>query len=154
MRIRHTLPLLFLVAGGLAFAQVKGDDPAAELKKFEGSWVMVSGKSDGKPVPSEQVAKNRIVWNSGDVVLDSPHQAKDPIKAKVTIVAASGATRAMNWTRANGPDAGKTMLAIYEFRGADEYVVVFAPAGKDRPRDFSAATGSGHFHHVWKRVMG
>jgi uncharacterized protein (TIGR03067 family) len=154
MRIRHTLPLLFLVAGGLAFAQVKGDDPAADLKKFEGSWVMVSGKTDGKPIPADQVAKSRITWRGADVVIETPHQAQDPIKAKATMVAANGATRAMNWTRANGPDAGKTMLAIYEFRGPDEYVVVFAPAGKERPKDFGAAAGSGHFHHVWKRVKG
>ena len=153
MRLRHTWPLLFLVTASFALAQAKGDDSAAELKKFEGSWVMVSGKSDGKPIPADLVAKNRIVWKSGDVVLDSPHQAKDPIKAKVTIVAGSS-PRAMNWTRANGPDAGKTMFAIYEFRGPDEYVVVFAPAGKDRPKDLSAAAGSGHSHHVWKRVKG
>ena len=105
-------------------------------------------------MPADQVAKNKIVWKGADVVPESPHQNTESIKAKVAIVAGNGATQAMNWTRANGPDADKTMFAIHEFRGADEYVVVFAPAGKERPGDFNAAAGSGHFHHVWKRVKG
>lgn len=153
MRIRHTWPMLFLVTASLALAQAKGDDSAAELKKFEGSWVMASGKKDGQPLPADQVGRSRITWKGAETVVETPHQAAEPIKAKVTIVAGSS-PRAMNWTRANGPDAGKTMFAIYEFRGPDEYVVVFAPAGKDRPKDLSAAAGSGHFHHVWKRVKG
>ena len=47
---------------------------------------------------------------------------------------------------------GRVMLAIYEFRGPDEYVVVFAPAGKDRPKELDAKKGSGHTMHVWKRA--
>jgi uncharacterized protein (TIGR03067 family) len=58
----------------------------------------------------------------------------------------------MDWTRSNGPDAGKTMLAIYEFINDDEYRICFAPAGKERPKEFSTKAGSGHFLHTWKRL--
>lgn len=46
------------------------------------------------------------------------------------------------------------MLAIYEFIGPDEYRVVFAPAGKRRPKNFDSKPGSQHHVHVRKRVKG
>jgi len=142
------LPLVFAFAGTLAFAQAV--DPAADLKKLQGTWVLVSGKVDGQPVAAEHVSKSRIVWKGKDVVVETPHQSKDPIKA-VAKLGAAGGVRTLDWTRANGPDAGKTMLAIYDFRGPDEYVVVFAPAGKDRPKELDSKPGSGTTMHVWKR---
>ena len=150
MHVRNLLPLLFAAVAGTAFAQAKVDDAAADLKKFEGTWVLVSGKKDGQALAGETVSRSRIVWKGKDVVVETPHQSKDPIKATATV--SGGATKSMDWTRANGPDAGKTMLAVYEFRGPDEYVVVFAPAGKDRPKELDAKAGSGHTMHVWKRV--
>ena len=150
MHVHNLLPLLFVAVAGTAFAQAKADDAAADLKKLEGTWVLVSGKKDGQALAGETVSKSRIVWKGKDVVVETPHQSKDPIKATATV--SGGATKSMDWTRANGPDAGKTMLAVYEFRGPDEYVVVFAPAGKDRPKELDAKAGSGHTMHVWKRV--
>ncbi len=152
MRTFRLFPLLFVITGGLAFGQGKADDPAADLKKLEGTWVLVSGKKDGQPVAADHVSKSRVVWKGGEAVVETPHQATEPIKAKVTLVAGGAGPKRMDWTRANGPDAGKVMLAIYEFRGPDEYVIVFAPAGKDRPKDLDAKSGSGHTMHVWKRV--
>jgi uncharacterized protein (TIGR03067 family) len=150
MYVRNLLPLLFAAVAGLAFAQGKSDDTAADLKKLEGTWVLVSGKKDGQAFPADSVSKSRIVWKGKDVVVETPHQHKDPIKATATV--SGGATKSMDWTRVNGPDAGKAMLAIYAFRGPDEYVVVFVPAGKERPKDLDAKAGSGHMMHVWKRV--
>ena len=144
-------PVLFAFSGGIAFAQAPAPDTTGDLKKFEGTWVMVSGKKDGQPVAADAVGKSKIVWKGSDVVIETPHQAKEAIKASAKVGAVGGA-RTMDWLRANGPDAGKTMLAIYEFRGNDEYVIVFAPAGKDRPKDLDAKAGSGHTMHVWKRV--
>jgi uncharacterized protein (TIGR03067 family) len=152
MRTGYLLPLLFVAASGLAAAQGKTDDAAGDLKKLEGTWVLVSGKQDGKPIAADSVGKSRIVWKGKDVIVETPHQAKEPIKATATL--AAGGRGTMDWLRANGPDAGKTMLAIYEFRGPDEYVVVFAPAGKGRPKDLDTKPGSGHTQHVWKRVKG
>ncbi|MEO8506008.1 MAG: TIGR03067 domain-containing protein [Betaproteobacteria bacterium] len=152
MRTGYLLPLLLLAASGLAVAQGRSDDAAGELKKREGTWVLVSGKKDGQPIAADSVGKSRIVWKGQDVVVETPHQAKEPIKTSATL--AAGGRGTMDWSRANGPDAGKTRLAIYQFRGPDEYVVVFAPAGKARPQDFDTKAGSGHTLHVWKRTKG
>ena len=88
MRIHHLLPLSFALACGLALAQAKPADPAADLKRLEGTWVMVSGKRDGEPVGADHVGKSRIVWKGADTVVETPHQAKEPIKAKATLAAA------------------------------------------------------------------
>ena len=152
MRTHRLLPLLFALASGLALGQAKADDPAADLKQFEGTWVLVSGKRDGQPVAADHVSKSRIVWKGEDVVVETPHQAQAPMKAKSKLATGGPGPKRMDFTRASGPDAGKVMLAIYEFRGPDEYVVVFAPAGKDRPKELDAKAGSSHTLHVWKRV--
>lgn len=152
MHILRLVPLAFALACGLAFAQARPADPAADLKSLEGTWVMVSGKRDGEPVGADHVGKSRIVWKGADTVVETPHQAKEPIKAKVTLAAPASGPKTIDWTRANGPDAGRVMLALFEFRGPDEYVVVFAPAGKGRPGELDAKKGSGHTMHVWKRV--
>jgi uncharacterized protein (TIGR03067 family) len=142
MRIARLVPLLFAFAVSTVFAQ-----GADELKEFEGTWVLVSAKRDGQPVAADQVAKGKITWKGKEVVTDTPHQHKEPIKATATIPA----PKSMDFTRANGPDAGKVILALYEFRGPDEYVIVFAPAGKDRPKELDSKAGSGTTMHVWKR---
>lgn len=143
-------PLVIAFTAGIALAQAPAPDTAGDLKRLEGTWVMVSGKRDGQPVAADAVGKSKIVWKGSEVVIETPHQAREAIKASAK-VGATGGARTMDWLRANGPDAGKTMLAIYEFKGPDEYVVVFAPAGKERPKDLDAKAGTGNTMHVWKR---
>jgi uncharacterized protein (TIGR03067 family) len=151
MRFCHGLPLsLLLVAVPVALAQAPKSSAADDLAKFEGNWVLVSGKKDGQSIAADSVSKSKIAWKGKDIVIESPHQAKEPIKAAVTL--GNGSPRAMEWVRVGGPDAGKTMRAVYEFRGPDEYVVVFAPAERERPKELDAKAGSGHTLHVWRRV--
>lgn len=151
MRKLSLVALLFVALASFVRGDAKDDAVAQELKKFEGIWVMVSGEKEGQPLPAEHVKKSKIVWKGGSVAVDTPHQAKDTIKAKST-VDPTKKPKEMEWTRENGPDAGKKMLAIYEFTGPDSYRVVFAPAGKDRPTEFATKPGSGHMMHVWQRA--
>jgi uncharacterized protein (TIGR03067 family) len=147
MRMR----LLLVVAAGLLVAADTKDDAAKkELQKFKGTWVMVSGEVDGKPVPDEHVKKSKITWDGDKVTLFTPHQSDKPIEAKTT-VDPSKSPKEMDWTRSVGPNAQVTMHAIYEFDGEDKYKICFDPSGKERPREFATKTGTGHMLHVWKR---
>ena len=154
MRFRFLVLMVLLAASGSSLAAGKDDAAAADLKQFAGTWVMVSGKRDGQALASDHVAKSRITWKGNEVAVDTPHQSKETIKAMVATLDPTKKPKEMDWTRAKGPDAGKKMLAIYEFAGPDEYRVVFAPAGKARPKDFDSKPGSHHHVHVWKRVKG
>jgi uncharacterized protein (TIGR03067 family) len=129
----------------------RDDESAKELKKLEGVWIMVSGEKEGEKLPDEMVKKNKIVWKGKKVEVTSPHQSDELIKATIK-VDASKTPHEMEWVRDNGPDAGKTMYAIYEWIDGDHYRVCFAKAGKEKPKEFSTKAGSGHMMHVWKRV--
>jgi uncharacterized protein (TIGR03067 family) len=149
-----SMHLSLVVAASLSLigpALLPDDDLAKEVSKFQGTWVMASGEKDGAKIDDELVKKNKIVWKGKKVELESPHQSKETIKA-TTVVDVTKNPKQMDWVRENGPDAGKTMYAIYEWIDPDLYRICFASAGKDRPKGFATKPGSGRFLHVWKRV--
>lgn len=146
------ITLIAIAAGLLLGADVKDDEAKKDLKKFEGTWMLVSGEKDGEKVADEHVKKSKITWKGSDCVLATPHQSKEPIKATIVVVNPTRKPKEMTWKRSAGPDSDKEMHAIYEFMGDDQYRVCFAPAGKERPKEFATKAGSGHILHVWKRV--
>lgn len=142
---------LLLIAAGLVAAADKDNDAAKDLQKLQGSWVLASGEKDGKKLADEDVKRSKITWRGKEALVATPHQSKERIRATVTLD--PGKTpRQMDWVRVEGPYAGKSMHAIYEFVSEDEYRICFAPAGKDRPTEFRTRPGTGHMLHVWKRV--
>jgi uncharacterized protein (TIGR03067 family) len=147
----HKHALLVLVVGLLVAAEAKDDQAKKEFKKFAGTWVMVTGEKDGEKIPAEHVKKSKLTWKDKECLVVTPHQSKETIKGTTTLDP-SKQPKEMDWVRSAGPDAGKTMHAIYEFVGDDQYRICFAPAGKDRPKEFSTKPGTGHTLHVWKRV--
>src|SRR5262245_29934184 len=122
----HKYALLVGVAVLLVAADAKDDEVKKELKKFEGNWVLVSGEQDGEKIADEHVKKSKITWKDKDVVAETPHQSKDPIKGSITIDP-NKKPKEMDWVRSAGPEAGKTFHAIYEFIDDDQYRVCFAP---------------------------
>jgi uncharacterized protein (TIGR03067 family) len=122
-----------------------------ELKKFQGTWMMVSGEADGTAVPEEHVKQNKITFVDNKVEIFSPHQNKEVMVSKVLKIDTTKTPHELQWSRETGPKAGIIMKAIYEFEGPDKYKVCFDPAGKSVPKAFSTKKGSGHYWHVWKR---
>ena len=84
MTVLVRIVVLLGVVGLLSAAEANGKIDSAELKKLQGTWTMVSGEMDGKPLPDEAVKKNKITWKDGAIDIDSPHQSKEPIKAQLT----------------------------------------------------------------------
>jgi len=134
--------LLALVAGLL----VAADDPKDEAKKFEGTWTMVSGEKDGKSLPEQTIKTAKLVIKGdqhdvkiGDDAFKGTHKVDPSKKPKAIDVADT-----------EGPFKGKTVLGIYEM-DADTFKICFAEPGKDRPKEFSTKSGTGHILHVWKK---
>jgi uncharacterized protein (TIGR03067 family) len=142
--------LAVAVVSGLAVAEDAKREK--EKKKFAGTWTMASGEVDGKAVADEHVKQSKITFTEDTVTVVTPHQSKEPIKAKVKRLDPSKKPAEMDWVRDSGPGAGKAMMAIYEWIDDDSYRVCFDPAGKERPREFKTKEGSGHIMHVWKRA--
>ncbi|MDD2467558.1 MAG: TIGR03067 domain-containing protein [Desulfobulbus sp.] len=139
-------------ASTFAVAQAQEKSTDAELQKFQGTWVMISGEMDGKKVPEEHVKQNKITVVGNKVELFSPHQHKEVIVASITKLDVTKNPKEMHWVRVNGPHAGKTVISIYEFEGPDQYKVSFDPAALTVPKKFGTETGSGHIWHNWKRL--
>jgi uncharacterized protein (TIGR03067 family) len=137
---------VLLLAGGS-----REDEARKELKKFAGAWALASGEVDGEKLADEHVKKSKITWEGSKVMLLTPHQSKEPIRADITLDPAKR-PRHMDWVRSTEPGKGKRMQAIYEWLGDDRYRVCFAPPGKGRPTEFKTRPGSGHTLHVWKRA--
>jgi uncharacterized protein (TIGR03067 family) len=81
--------LLLGVIGLLSAAEANGKVDPAELKKLQGTWTLVSGEMDGKPMPDEAVKKSKITWKDAGIQIVSPHQSKDPITGQMTVLDAS-----------------------------------------------------------------
>jgi uncharacterized protein (TIGR03067 family) len=137
-------------AGLLVAADSSDEDIKKELKKFEGTWVLVTGERDGKPVADEDVKKSKITMKDVESTLFTPHQSGETIKSTRKLDPSKKPAQ-LEFVRSDGPGAGQTMKGIYEWIDADTYRVCFAPPGNDRPTEFKTTPGSGHTLHVWKR---
>jgi uncharacterized protein (TIGR03067 family) len=142
---------LLLAAVLLLTGAAKEDKVNKELKKFEGTWVMVSGEKEGKKIAAKHVKRSKITWKGTKVAVFTPHQSKETIRGEITLDP-DRTPRQMDWVRSAGPHKGETMRGIYEFIADDQYRICFALPGKERPARFTTTPGSGHTLHVWKRA--
>ncbi|MGO9569991.1 MAG: hypothetical protein ACLP5H_20880, partial [Desulfomonilaceae bacterium] len=78
MRWKITLfaaALLLMGSIGTSFtAEVGGDDAKNELKKLQGTWVMVSGEMDGKKAADEHVSRSKIIYEGNKIQIVVPNQ--------------------------------------------------------------------------------
>jgi uncharacterized protein (TIGR03067 family) len=120
---------------------------AEEAKAMEGTWKLVKGEMGGaetqidrqKPITLEITGFHYVVTTSdrkdeGDVRLfpDKSPKAIDVIGTK-------------------GPNAGKTIPAIYELKGG-RLKVCYDLSEKQRPKEFKTAAGTMDFLAVYERV--
>lgn len=124
------------------------DDAAGELKKLEGTWVLVEGKQDGVKIEPDAAAASRLVikGDQHDLVL-----AETTLKGKHKVFP-SLTPKAIDSTDTEGPFQGTTLQGIYELKG-DMFTICINTSGGARPRKFEAPAGSGNLLHVWKRQM-
>jgi uncharacterized protein (TIGR03067 family) len=142
---------LWLLAPGGAEAQ-DNNLHEQELKRLQGTWVLVSGEVQGKKVAPEDIKASRMTYAGDTLTLTTPHQSGQPITARLKRLDPKKAPREMDWVRSAGPAAGRTTQAIYEFDGEDQYKVCFDPSGNGRPKEFATTSGGCRILHVWKRA--
>ncbi|MGB9618300.1 MAG: TIGR03067 domain-containing protein [Desulfomonilaceae bacterium] len=122
-----------------------------ELKTFQGTWIMVSGEMDGKKISDEHVNKSKIVYQGHKGQLTAPHQSNDTILFEVVKIDPTKSPKEFSFIRKTGPSAGKTITAIYEFDGNDQYKFAFDPTAVTTPKDFTTKEGTGYIRQTWKR---
>ena len=117
-----------------------------DASKLDGTWVLVGGEQDGKPLPEDVLQSAKLVIDGdkhtlivGSDKMVSTHHLDPTKKPKSIDAKATG-----------GPYKDMTLLGIYRIKG-DEFTVCFAAPGKERPKNFTTKSGTGTFLHVWKR---
>jgi uncharacterized protein (TIGR03067 family) len=132
--------------------QATAETSDKELNKFQGTWVMVSGDWDGKKIADADVSKSKIAYEGNKGQLTAPHQSKETIFFDIIKLDPSKSPNEFDLIRRTGPSAGKTIKAIYEFDGNDQFKFAFDPTAATTPKEFSAKKGTGYILQIWKRV--
>jgi uncharacterized protein (TIGR03067 family) len=140
-RIRPLVFLISLGAAALLWAgATRADDAAAaaaELKKLQGTWVVVEAERDGAPL--DRIKGNKLVVkdNQFTVVTESAELkgdlTLDPRKKRKTI----------DFQHQEGMLSGKKWEGIYKL-DAEKLTLCYseADAGKDRPDEFATMPGT------------
>jgi uncharacterized protein (TIGR03067 family) len=144
--------LLLGSIGSLLAADVGGAEADKELKKFQGTWVMMSGELDGKKAADEHVKRGKIIYEGDRGLMVVPNQSPETIFLEIVKIDPSKNPKEMHVIRRSGPNAGKTLIGIYEFEGDDQYKFGLDPAGGATLKEFATKEGTGHVRNTWKRV--
>jgi uncharacterized protein (TIGR03067 family) len=139
--------MIAILTAGLSLCVGTPKDNAlkAEWAKLNGTWQLMSAENDGKKAPEDFVKTVRVVIRDGKHTV----HVGDQVAAKeipFTIDPTKKPKQAIDTL----PD-GKQIHSIYEIDG-DTLRSCVAPVGKDRPKEFSGAAGTGNTLRVFKRV--
>ena len=126
-------------------------DFGPQLDKFQGAWVMVAGERDGKKISDDHLNQSKIVYKGNQGELFAPHQHNETIFFEIIKFDPTKSPKEVQLVRKNGPSAGKTIVAIYEFDGNDQFKFAFDPAANTTPKEFATKEGSGFICQTWKR---
>lgn len=132
--------LLIAAALALVGADAAGDKAHKDQDAFQGTWVVVTAERDGHKYSTAEAKEMKLVIEGDHFTFAGPNGEEkgvfklDPDKSP----------KALDILAESGRNQGKTVLAIYELVGKDRHRACLAPAGKDRPKTFSAKAGSGN----------
>ncbi len=133
----------------------------AELKKFQGSWVLVSSEKDGKEISE---AKNPYALTFTGTHWKVHHDDAVAIEGTLKLVDVASTPMKMDLHKPKGLGPDPTVdFGIYEWKEDTlRYCVRNGPAdsglpggldiSKLRPMEFSTKNGDGRILYVWKRA--
>ncbi len=137
---------LVLVAIALLPAANAGDMDK-DAKAIEGDWSPVSAEMAGMKMPDEFAKSIQLNVKNGRYIV-TVGKAKDEGSLKLD---AAKKPKAMDIIGTDGPNKGKTFLAIYDVNG-DSLKICYDLGGKARPEDFKTAQGTQQFLVAYKRA--
>lgn len=129
------LPLRWsLFVALLCVASVQAQDVDAERKALSGTWMPTAAELGGKPLPEDMLKAMKLVL-AGEKYTVTVGPAVDRGTFKLD---PAKKPRAMDIVGVDGPNEGKTFLAIYELQG-NTLRVCYDLSGKTRPGEFKTS---------------
>lgn len=123
----------------------RGDDAKEDASKVYGTWLASEAEMAGNRMPKRAIANLRLTLKEGEyeVVAESPDRG--------TVVYDNSATpKRMDIKGTEGPNKGKTFLAIYELKG-DKLTICYDLSGSSRPSEFKTRPKTRLFLVIYER---
>ena len=144
--MKNTLILIFILVG--AFCASAADDPA-KAKTHQGVWKPIAASMLGKRVPKVELDKITVTIDAGKYVVTVDGEDHDD-KGTFTIDTSTTPNR-MTLKSNEGPNKGKTMLAIFEHKNSNSMRVCYDLSGKNFPKDFRTRKGTSLYAVGYRR---
>ena len=135
-----------VLAVALSFSPSAGGGGDKDGDTIEGTWLPATAELGGKPFPEEVRKSIKLTVKDGKYTV---MVGKNPDRG-TTKLDPSAKPKAMDITGTDGPNKGKTFLAIYE-RNGDTLRVCYDLSGKGRPTEFKTTEGTQLFLVTYKR---
>jgi uncharacterized protein (TIGR03067 family) len=130
----------------LSFSLTAWSADAKDGDTFQGTWLPTEAELAGKPFPDE-VRKTMTLVMKDDKYIVTVGKAVDQGTVKLNPKAKP---KELDITGTDGPNKGKTILAIYELDG-DTLRVCYDLSGKGRPTEFKTKADTQLFLVTYKR---
>lgn len=137
------LLLLLLIVGWLSPAPSKDQD---DQRMIEGTWTLEAAELGGRKLPDEGLKGTSLIVTDGRYTYLNDHGIYKLVPAENP-----KAPKAMDVSGTDGPNKGKTFLAIYEVAG-DTLKICYDLEGKVRPSKFAPRAGTRQFLAIYKRA--
>ena len=140
---RHCLAMIAIL---LAHAGVARCDDATKAKpKIEGTWRGSKAELGGKKMPDKVVSNLRLTLKDGTyaVIAESPDRG-------TVAYDTSAEPKTMDIKGVEGPNKGRTILAIYELKD-DMLTICYDLSGLSRPKGFETRPGTRLFLVTYAR---
>lgn len=137
--------LLLLCAGCFVFLPLKNYKAEGDQKMIEAAWIPMSFELAGQKLPDAALKDTKLVLADGRYTYQN-----DQGTYKLVPVEKPKAPKAMDITGTEGPNKGKTFLAIYELTG-DTLRICYDLSGQTRPSEFTTRAGTKEFLATYKR---
>jgi uncharacterized protein (TIGR03067 family) len=122
-----------------------GDDTKKDQAKIDGTWLAKTAELAGKELPKKRVEILKLTLTKGEYDV----QAESRDRGTLTYDA-SAKSKQMDIKGVEGPNRGKTILAIYELSG-DTLKICYDLSGKSRPTEFKTRPNSRLFLVTYER---
>lgn len=139
---------LFLLCVGvlLAFPCVAlCDDPKKDEAAIDGTWLAASAELKGKKLPKKSIESLKLTLKKGEYEV----LAESTDRGTVTYDN-SAKPKEMDIKGVDGPNKGKTFLAIYELKD-DALKICYDLSGSSRPTEFKTRAETKLFLVTYKR---
>lgn len=140
--MRRISLIVILVVCCVVAVPLSGVNAKQTKDAIEGTWIMTSAEMGGKKLPDQGLKGTKLVLQSGHYQLQIDEGTYKIIP---------GTPAAMDIVGTNGPNKGKTFLAVYELKG-DTLEICYDLEGKTRPTEFKTTAGTKQFLASYERA--